>query len=100
MEKTAGGQWRFRPVRYDTHKVLGVDGTSDRWKVENKFRKQPLKVRIEALLSLAPYEGNGEVVATFDSTNEFSLTQASEGVSSALADRFHARQGGRSQRLL
>ncbi len=83
LEKTAGGQWRFRPVKYQTHKVLGMDGTSDRWKLENKFRKQPLKVRIEALLSLAPYEGNGEAVATFDSTNEFSLTQASEAVASA-----------------
>ena len=84
LEKTAGGQWRFRPVKYQTHKVLGVDGRSDQWKVENKFRKQPLKVRIEALLSLAPYEGNGEVVATFDSTNEFSLKQAAEGVTSRL----------------
>jgi hypothetical protein len=83
LERTTGGQWRFRPVKYQTHKVLGLDGKSDHWKVENKFRKQPLKVRIEALLSLAPYEGNGEAVATFDSTNEFSLSQVTEGVTSA-----------------
>ena len=84
LEKTAGGRWRFRPVKYDTHKVLGVDGTSNRWKVENKFCPQPLKVRIEALLSLSPYEGSADVVAAFDSTNEFGLAQASEGVAASL----------------
>lgn len=84
LEKASGGQWRFRPVQYDTHKVLGVGGPSHCWNVENKFRKQPLKVRIEALLSLSPYEGGGEVVAAFDSTNEFSLAQASEGVAGSL----------------
>lgn len=83
LEKTTEGQWRFRPVNYDRHKVLGLDGSSDRWKVQNKFHQQPLKVRIEALLSLAPYEGNGEVVAKFDTTNEFSLAQASAGVASS-----------------
>ena len=84
LEKTAQGQWRFRPVKYDTHKVLGVDGTSDRWKVENKFCRQPLKLRIEALLSLSPYEGSDEVLAAFASTNEFSLAQASKGVAGLL----------------
>ena len=84
LEKTAGGQWRFRPVRYQTHKVVGMDGRNDHWKVENKFHKQPLKVRIEALMSLAPYEGNGEAVATFDTPNEFSLAQASEGAAGSM----------------
>jgi hypothetical protein len=84
LEKTAEGQWQFRPVRYDVHKVLGVDGTGNGWKVDNKFRKQPLKVRIEALLSLAPYEGSDEVLAAFGSTNEFGLAQASEGVAGSL----------------
>ncbi|MFO1514174.1 MAG: hypothetical protein U1F83_14880 [Verrucomicrobiota bacterium] len=83
LEKAANGRWRFRPVRYDVHKVQGLDRSSDRWKVENKFGRQPLKVRIEALLSLAPYEGNGDVLAAFDSTNEFSLSQSSEAVSNS-----------------
>jgi hypothetical protein len=84
LEKTAEGRWQFRPVRYDVHKVLGLDGTGKRWKVENKFRKQPLKVRIEALLSLSPYEGSGEVLAAFDSPNEFGPAQASQGVAASL----------------
>ena len=84
LEKTAAGRWQFRPVSYDVHKVVGREGASHRWQVENKFRKQPLKVRIEALLSLAPYEGSGEVLAAFDSPNEFSLAEASEGVAGSL----------------
>jgi hypothetical protein len=84
LERTAKGQWHFRPARYDIHKVLGMDGISNSWKVENKFRKQPLKVRIEALLSLSPYEGGGEELAAFDSPNAFSLAQTSEGVTASL----------------
>jgi hypothetical protein len=84
LKKTAQGKWQFRPVRYDVHKVLGVDGKSNRWKVENKFSPQPLKVRIEALLSLASYQTNGEVVAAFAEPNEFGATQSSDGVSSLL----------------
>ena len=84
LEKSANGQWRFHPVRYDIHKVLGLDGSSDRWRVENKFGEQPLKVRIEALLSLAPYEGGGQELAMFDSTNEFGLTEVKQGVVASL----------------
>lgn len=84
LEKSANGQWRFRPIRYDHHKVLSLDGSSDRWNVENTFGKQPLKVRIEALLSLAPYEEGGEILAAFDATNEFSLKETSQGVASSL----------------
>jgi hypothetical protein len=84
LEKTAASRWQFRPVRYDTHKVMAVDGDSNRWQVENQFRKQPLKVRIEALLSLAPYENDGEVLAAFAATNEFSLVQMAAGVTGSL----------------
>ena len=84
LEKTPAGQWQFRPVRYDLHKVLAVDGTSNRWQVENRFRKQPLQVRIEALLSLTPYDGDGEVLTVFASTNEFSPVLAAAGVTGSL----------------
>lgn len=84
LEKTANGQWQFRPVRYDQHKVLGLEGSSHRWNAENCFGKQPLKVRIEALLSLSPYDDGKEVLAAFGSTNEFSLKETSQGVTSSL----------------
>jgi hypothetical protein len=85
LERDVEGRWQFRPVRYDTHKAAGVEATANRWVVTNTFSRQPLRVRIEALLSLAPYEGNGEVVATFGETNEFSLKESSDGVSGRLA---------------
>ena len=84
LEKTAEGQWGFRPTRYDLHKFQGNHGSSDRWQVANGFGKQPLKVRIEALLSLAPYAGSQEVLAAFATTNEFSLREVSAGVTAAL----------------
>ncbi|MCC6821388.1 MAG: hypothetical protein IT579_11710, partial [Verrucomicrobia subdivision 3 bacterium] len=84
LEKTTAGQWQFRPVKYETHKVLALDGTSNRWMVENKYREQPLKVRIEALLSLSPYGGNGQVLAAFAASNEFSPVQAAAGVTGSL----------------
>jgi hypothetical protein len=84
LEKTPEGRWQFRPVQYDTHKVLALDGSSNCWKCKNSYSRQPLKVRIEALLSLAPYDGNGEVVAAFRAPGEFNLKQSSDGVSGAL----------------
>jgi hypothetical protein len=84
LEKAANDHWQFRPTRYDFHKVRSMDGTSNRWKVENKFRKQQLKVRIEALMSLSPYQEGREVLAAFDSTNEFTLAQVPEGVAGSL----------------
>jgi hypothetical protein len=85
LEKTAKGQWQFRPIRYDTHKVPALDGSRNFWKLPNQFGQQPLMVRIEALLSLAPYEGSGEVVAAFTEPGEFGLKQSSAGTSGALA---------------
>src|ERR1035438_6611362 len=73
LEQTAKGQWQFRPIRYDTHKVPALDGNRNCWKLPNKLGPQPLMARIEALLSLAPYEGKGEVVAAFTEPGEFGL---------------------------
>ena len=84
LERSAEGRWCFRPVKYQQHKVADLDGTTSRWTVDNTFAPQPVKLRIEALLSLAPYEAGKEVLTAFDSTNEFAMTQSSAGVVSSL----------------
>ena len=51
----------FRPIRYDKHRVEGIDGWSDVWKARNDFDRQPARLRIEALLSAGPYDASGNV---------------------------------------
>lgn len=71
LEKTADNQWQFRAVKYDQHKVLGIDGSTNIWKTQNQFAEQPVKVRIEALLSLAPYDSSDNLLADYKDPNEF-----------------------------
>jgi hypothetical protein len=83
LERAADGRWQFRRLKSDLHKVLGSDGASHRWQVQNHFARQPLKARIEALLSLSSYDAAGQVLAAFDSPTEFSPAQSSPGVSAS-----------------
>ncbi|HUW62691.1 MAG TPA: hypothetical protein VMZ06_16915 [Candidatus Bathyarchaeia archaeon] len=62
LEQTGDGVWRFRPVEYTRHKVLGIDGWSNKWISANKFGEQPAQFRIEALMAAAPYDDPGGVV--------------------------------------
>ncbi|GAA4435568.1 hypothetical protein GCM10023091_12230 [Ravibacter arvi] len=78
--------WTFKPRKYEKHKVLGHDHESKAWKVGNDFRAQPLKVRIEPLMSVKPYDdASGIVLADFSTQTEFSTRQISEGVSGRIA---------------
>ncbi len=57
-------RWTFSPARYDKHRVEGVDGWSNTWTVANGFDRQPARLRIEALMSAAPYDSpDGVTVA-------------------------------------
>ncbi len=67
--------WRFRPVHFDRHKVTGVSDGSATWKLNNAFARQPLRLRIEALLSAGPYDAPGNVTLA----DAASATQFSEG---------------------
>lgn len=58
------GKPQFRRVQYDTHKVLGLDGWSNEWKTTNKFERQPLQLRIEALMSAGSYDAPGNITLT------------------------------------
>lgn len=61
------GKWTFSPTKYDKHRVEGMDGWSNEWTVANAFDRQPARLRIEALMSAAPYESPDAVtVADFD----------------------------------
>lgn len=78
----AGGDWAFRPARYEKHKVERIDGRSNVWQVENEFGRQPVQLRIEALMSAKPYDCPENItLADFCEPSEFGERDAGEGVS-------------------
>jgi hypothetical protein len=79
----ANGRDRFKPAFYNVHKVAGVKDPSSSWETENSFGRQPLKVRIEALMSVAPYDSPDAVtIADFTKPDVFSQERrAADGLS-------------------
>ncbi|NCQ34024.1 hypothetical protein GW813_02875, partial [bacterium] len=79
------GEWQFRPGEYARHKVAGLDGWSDAWKVTNRFAPQPVQLRLEALLSAGPYDAAGNVtLADFGSADDFADRAAQPGITAKL----------------
>lgn len=79
------GDWRFRPVTYDKHKVAGLDGWSNQWTVNNRFEAQPVRLRIEALMAAAPYDDpKAYLLEDFSNFETLSDRTNAEGVSSML----------------
>jgi len=82
----ADDDWTFRPARYEKHKVERVDGRSNVWQVENEFGRQPLQLRIEALMSAKPYDCPGNItLAGPGELLEFQERDAAEEVSAELS---------------
>jgi hypothetical protein len=54
--QTAGAPPRFAPVARTLHRVEAKDGPTATWTVKNPYAAQPLRLRIEALMSAAPYD--------------------------------------------
>ncbi|MFA6472272.1 MAG: hypothetical protein WCU00_09560, partial [Candidatus Latescibacterota bacterium] len=66
------GSYRFKPAFYKIHKVTGLKNQSSTWETENSFGSQPVKVRIEALMSVAPYNSpDGKTIADFAKPDVF-----------------------------
>lgn len=81
LEKLSNGNWQLRQVRYSKHKVEGLDGRTNVWTVKNNYGTQPLRLRIEALVSAEPYDSaNGQVIADFKKAEEFDTIGAQAGV--------------------
>ena len=79
------GQWQFRPVCYDKHKVRGSDDRSKRWTIDNRFDKQPLRLRIEALSGIGAYDDPGNVLlADFGDTGQFTEKATQPGITATL----------------
>ena len=82
----ANGKWRFRPARYERHKVQGMDNWSNQWTTENRFAAQPLVLRIEALMAVAPYDApDATVLEDFAKADAFTVRESQTGVTAELS---------------
>ena len=83
--KNPDGEWQFRPVCYDKHKLQGNDERSLEWTVCNQFDRQPLQLRIEVLSGIRPYNDPESVVlADFGDKDQFSTPSSHPGITAVL----------------
>ncbi|MCL5006460.1 MAG: hypothetical protein M1404_07970 [Acidobacteria bacterium] len=83
--KDRAGKWRFYPVQYAKHKVEGIDGWSNVWKTRNKYGRQPVQLRIEALTSAEPYDSPGNTtLVDFASLTDFNQRKFAAGITADL----------------
>jgi hypothetical protein len=68
------------PIVYAKHRVEGA--WSEAWKVTNRFERQPLRLRIEALMAAADYNSPDGV--TLSDSADFSTRAAAPGVTADL----------------
>lgn len=89
-----GRKWNLKPTVYSKQLVSGRDESTVRWTVENTFSEQPLRARIELLMSAKSYDDPGNIVLTdFPDGAAFTDRERAEGVATAIApakatDRF------------
>jgi hypothetical protein len=75
------GNWNFKPVAYQRHKVEGTSHPSSKWKVENEFDNQPVRLRIEPLMSVKPFNDPGNILlADFTKDGEFVKSESAVGI--------------------
>jgi hypothetical protein len=85
LEQCPEAKWRLRRTAYARHRIEVLDGRSDLWRVRNEFGLQPIRLRIEALMSAAPYDDPDSVrLADFTDAAEFPESAAADGVAADL----------------
>ncbi len=103
------GAWNFKPIAYQKHKVVGLAHPSAIWIVKNEFKTQPVKLRIEPLMSVKPYSDPSNILLTdFSKPTDFTNEISAEGVSGEITlseektisgesgARFSAKNNGKS----
>ncbi|NOZ21637.1 MAG: hypothetical protein GXP25_11195 [Planctomycetes bacterium] len=98
LEQGDKGEWQFRRAQYARHKVQGLNGWGNTWKSENRFGRQPVKLRIEALYSAGPYDAKGNItLADFADAKNLPNRGAQKGVTASITPTTEqVKAGGRS----
>jgi len=85
LEMGDDGSWAFRPADYLAHKVTQAVPESATWSVENRYAAQPLRVRIQALYGVQPYDSEkGLEMVSFADSAEFTASAQAGGVKATL----------------
>jgi hypothetical protein len=85
LDADAAGKPRLRPARYEKHTYERHSAESAAWVVTNTFERQPLRLRLEVLMSAEPYEStNAVMLADFADAAEFKDKASAKGVTAAL----------------
>ena len=82
MTKNQSGAAQFAPADYPKQKISGADERSATWTVNNRYGNQPLRVRLEALLMLEPFDAATSIVAE-DFQSPGLVAGAAEGVTAS-----------------
>ena len=89
------GEWNFKPVAYQKHKVAGSGHPSSHWIVNNEFGAQPVKLRMEPLMSVKSFNDPANVVlADFSRPGEFINEGSAAGVSGGIKTSTEKSNGG------
>lgn len=99
--RDAAGAWRFRPAHYDAHTAAVSEPWSLSWRTTNLFGEQPVKIRIEALMSAAAYDDPCNIVLLDLSKPNTPAPSCADGVTTAVApssDSFTATSSGKVAR--
>ncbi|MCS7223931.1 MAG: hypothetical protein NZ959_05180 [Armatimonadetes bacterium] len=79
------GKARLVPCFYSEQKVVDQDGITNHWRFTNPYLPQPLRLRLQVLHSVAPYEDPAAMVIADQSLiTAFSLRQTQEKVRALL----------------
>ncbi len=94
------GEWNFKPITYQKHKISGLDHPSVRWTVNNEFRSQPVKLRIFPLMSVKPYNHPDNVVlADFSKQEKFLNEGTADGISGGITHSSEKVIGGEASAI-
>jgi len=87
LVKADDDRWGFKPVTYHKEIVTEADTGSFTWSFYNAYEKQPIKIRIQALTSVRPYDDpEGITIADGSQVNLFSAPVAATGVTGGIRD--------------
>ena len=101
LRQSAEGSWRLTPTHLAKHRISAMGNGSERWVTESPFAKQPLRVRLEALYSVAPYNNaQATVLADFSDPRALNNRRNAASVSSQVElEMEDVKAGGRSLRI-
>jgi len=95
LVKEGNGGWNFKPIEYHKHKVTGLDHPLTKWTVNNEFDAQPVKLRIEPLMSVKPFNDRDNItIADFSESGKFNNADSAAGVSGGIKKSNERSKGG------